>query len=84
MARIIDVHATDETTRLELEIGRENPEQLQAITRYIGVEIDSIQATILHQVIGNKVGRKVKSKAKTHHGSKKQTSSITALKMIVK
>lgn len=80
----MDVHATDEATRLELEIGREDPEQSRAITRHIGLEIDSSQATILQPVSGNGAGRKAKSKTETRHGGKERPSSITALKMIAK
>ena len=80
----MDVHATDEATRLELEIGREDPEQSRAITRHIGLEIDSSQATILQPVSGNGAGRKAKSKTETRHGGKERPSNITALKMIAK
>ena len=80
----MDVYATDEAMRLELEIGREDPEQLQAITCYIGLEIDSSQATILQSVSGNRAGRKAKSKRETRHCGKEQPSSIIALKMIAK
>lgn len=78
-ALVIDENATDEATRLELEIGRDK-EQSRAITRQIG----SIQATILQPISGNGAGRKAKGKTETRHGGKERPSSITALKMIAK
>ena len=78
-ALVIDENATDEATRLELEIGRDK-EQSRAITRQIG----SSQATILQPVSGNGAGRKAKGKTETRHGGKERPSSITALKMIAK
>lgn len=79
-ALLIDENATDEATRLELEIGRDDPEQSRAITRLIC----SSQATILQPVSSNGAGRKAKGKPETRHGGKERPSSITALKMIAK
>lgn len=70
--------------RLELEIGREDPKQLQAIMYHIGLEVDSSQATILQPVSENGVGTKVKNKTEICHSSKEQLSSITVLKIIAK
>lgn len=47
----MDENAPDEATRLELEIETEDQEQSRAITRQIGLEIDSSQ---------NRAGRKAK------------------------
>lgn len=80
----MDENATDEATRLELEIGTEDPEQSWVITGQIGLETDSNQASILQPVSSNGAGRKVKGKAETRHGGKERPSSITALKMIAK
>ena len=80
----MDIYATNKATHLKLEIGREDSEQLQTITRHIGLKIDSSQATMLQPVTGNGAGRKAKSKTKMGHSSKKQPSSITAFKMIAK
>ncbi|MCJ1349623.1 hypothetical protein MMC31_007864, partial [Peltigera leucophlebia] len=80
----MEANATDEATRLELDVGREDPGQSRAITRQMGLEIDSSQATVLQPVSGNGAGRKAKGKADARHGGKERPSSITALKLIAK
>lgn len=46
-------------------------------------EVDNNQRSILQPVIEN--GRKkVKRRAETHHGSKKRSTNLTALKLIVR
>lgn len=65
----MDENATDEATRLELEIGTEFQKQLRETTRQIGLEIDSSQATILQPVDANRAGRKAKGKTETHRAA---------------
>lgn len=80
----MDANATGEATRLELDVGREDPGQSRAITRQMSLEVDSSQVSILQPVSGNAAGRKAKGKAEARHGGKERPSSITALKLIAK
>ncbi|MCJ1348776.1 hypothetical protein MMC31_007009 [Peltigera leucophlebia] len=80
----MDANATDEATRLELDVGREDPGQSRAVTRQMSLEVHSSQASILQPVSGSGAGRKAKGKAEARHGGKERPSSITALKLIAK
>lgn len=74
-------NATDEVNHHEIE-GIDDAQQTRYIT-WPGQEADESQRSILQPVSGNG-GRKMKGKAETRHGAKERSTSLAALKLIVR